>query len=162
MFTKATMLNPKNADAWIGKARVFLLKDKLIFALGTYKKALQHLPGSPVIWFNYGVAQGKAGRYGDALESFDRAIKYNSNYADAWKYKGYSLVKLYRIEEAIPALEQARSLNPDDVGTKLFLGVAYYYMGKKNEGKTLINEALKAKPQLKGKIPQKIKEKLEI
>lgn len=162
MFGKAAKIDPKNADAWVGKAKVLLSKDKLVFALGTYKKALQHLPGSPVIWFNYGVTQGKAGRYGEALKSFDQAIKYDSNYADAWKYKGYTFVKLYRIEEAIPALEQARSLNPDDVGTKFFLGISYFHMGKKSEGKALIDEALKAKPQLKSKIPKKMKESLGI
>ncbi|MCD4785925.1 MAG: tetratricopeptide repeat protein [Candidatus Eremiobacteraeota bacterium] len=162
MFGKAAKIDPKNAEAWIGKAKILLAKDKLVFALGTYRKALQHLPGSPVIWFNYGVAQGKAGRYGDALSSFDRAIKYDGNYADAWKYKGYTFVKLYRVEEAIPALEQARSLDPNDVGTKFFLGISYFYMGKKGEGKALIDEALKAKPQLKSKIPKKMKESLGI
>ena len=56
-----------------------------------------------VKWFNEGNVLNELGKYEEAIEAFNKAIKINSNFSIVWYNKGNSLRDLGRDEEAIIA-----------------------------------------------------------
>ena len=42
-------------------------------------------------WVNEGIELGQAGKYAEAIKSYDEALKINLQYADAWNNKGVAL-----------------------------------------------------------------------
>lgn len=162
LFEKAISLDPKNEEAWIGRGKIFVITDKLTYAVGTYKRALQSLPNSPMIWFHYGVALGSSNQHQSAISAFNSALKAKPDLAEANRYKGYSLVKLYRFNEAIPCFQKVVDANPEDLHAKLFLGIALFNAGQKDKGKILVQEVLRKKPQLRQDIPKSMLEAMEI
>ena len=43
-------------------------------AIPLFREALCIEPGNPLLWLNLGIAQQKTGEYGEALESYQRAV----------------------------------------------------------------------------------------
>lgn len=54
-----------------------------------------------------------AGKYGEALECFDKAIARNPHYADSYFNKGHTLVKMSMKNEALEAFNRYLSLAED-------------------------------------------------
>jgi tetratricopeptide (TPR) repeat protein len=162
LLTKATKENPTKSEAWIILGTLYLNKGKTDLSIATYKKAVEQIKKSPELWFNYGFAQGKANKYADALQSFDKALAFKPDYSDALKYKGYALMKLYRYNEAIVAFDKASRVDPTDLYSKLFLGITTFEVGNKDEGKKIIGEVLKKNPNLKSEMPDDLKKTLGI
>lgn len=74
----------------------------------------------------HGIAMlaGMTGDYQRALEYSERAIAKAPAAENSWSSKGYSLLKLGRIPEAILALETAVGLNPKSINALINLGEA--------------------------------------
>ncbi len=69
-----------------------------------------------------GAACFRFGRYGAALESYERALRQAPNKADLHSGAGATLASLGRLEEAIAALQRAVSLNPRHAAAHANLG----------------------------------------
>jgi tetratricopeptide (TPR) repeat protein len=162
LLERAVGLDAKNENAWILRARAFLETDKNEFAFGTYRRGLQQLPQSVPLWFEFGYAQGRLGRHGEALDSFNKALGLNPNHVNSLKYKGYALMKLYRAEEALTCFKRALELSPDDNHAKLFMGITLFQTGDKENGKQVIREALAAQPNLRSQMSPELVRTLEI
>ncbi|MHC1597395.1 MAG: protein kinase domain-containing protein, partial [Methermicoccaceae archaeon] len=65
-----------------------------------------------------GIALAKRGRYEDAIECYDKALKIDPKDADAWKKKGNALDELGRYEDAIECYDEALKIDPDDKEVK--------------------------------------------
>ncbi|MDB9493929.1 tetratricopeptide repeat protein [Spirulina major CS-329] len=63
--------------------------------------------------FNEGVQSYEAGRYEEAIASWDRAIQLKPDYHQAWGNRGLGLKNLKRYEEAIASYGRAVELKPD-------------------------------------------------
>ncbi len=62
-------------------------------------------------WYNKGVALRKLGRYEEALQAIDKALKLKPDDFDAWYNKCVALRKLGRYKEAQIAFKKASELN---------------------------------------------------
>ncbi len=71
----------------------------------------------------------------------NRILDQQSNYRDAWLIQGYSYLNIGLYPEAIDALEQARSLDPENPNVLFFLGMSQYANGNTSEALTLLEEA---------------------
>lgn len=80
--------------------------------------------------FERGLAAFEQQKWAEALNFFDEAIKTDPDYAPAHHYRGMTLLKLLQPDEAIKALEKAKSLNPNEKEINLDLGTAYLAAGK--------------------------------
>ena len=58
---------------------------------------------SAIDWYNKGVNLSKEFKYDDAIQAFDKAIKINPQYADAWFEKGFALYNQKKYDEAAEA-----------------------------------------------------------
>jgi tetratricopeptide (TPR) repeat protein len=74
--------------------------------------------GSDSFWNNKGVVQTKLGKYNEALECFDRALKINPGVSNIWLNRGIALVKLNEFEEAMDCFDRSLQLDPNNESAK--------------------------------------------
>ncbi len=65
-------------------------------------------------WYERATEAYFAGRYTEALQAFDEAIRLDPNGSDPWNSKGSVLLDLGRYNEALQAFEEAIRLDPND------------------------------------------------
>lgn len=75
------------------------------------------------------VAHIEADRYAEALQALDRLLASRSDDSFLLRLKGFTLIALDRDAEAIPILERAVEVNPEDTAAHYYLGQAYAYSG---------------------------------
>jgi tetratricopeptide (TPR) repeat protein len=75
----------------------------------------------------------QAEQWDDAIKHFSRAAKLDSGFADAFLGLGSSLVSVKKFSEAIPPLETAVKLEPQNPTGHYQLGVAYSRAGRKQD-----------------------------
>jgi tetratricopeptide (TPR) repeat protein len=134
-FRKVVKSSTANADDWAS------LGESLV-QLGEMKQALEALEKAEKLDADNQrvlVAMvGFHGRNGDqqkALNYIERSLKLDSSDAQSWSNKGYALLKLDRLPEAIGALETAVNLDPQYSNAWINLGEAQ--MRSNNLGKSI-------------------------
>jgi hypothetical protein len=73
-------------------------------------------------WNNKGIALKAQGKYDEAIEAFDEAIRLDPNDASAWKNKGLALSHQDKYDEAIQAYDEAIRLDPQDAYNWIYKG----------------------------------------
>lgn len=86
-------------------------------------------PGSSAN-YDLGVKYALAGHYEQAIEAFQRAVRYEPKDADAYFSLGNAYAGLHRWKEAVEAYQQALRLNRNDGEASRNLGLAYYNLGE--------------------------------
>ena len=82
------------------------------------------------IWTDRGFALGELGKYADALESFDEAVKINPDYTKAWYHEGFVLYSMGRFIDGIDSFDVAISLNPNDANMYYARGFGQFNAGQ--------------------------------
>jgi tetratricopeptide (TPR) repeat protein len=72
-----------------------------------------------------GITLNDAGKYNEAIEKYNAAIKLDPNYANAYYEIGYTLFTSGKEKDAIPYLEKVLVLNPNAGGAYDMLGSIY-------------------------------------
>ncbi len=88
---------------------------------------------------------------GHAVTEFKRAIELNANFAAAYGYLGGAFALGERSEEAIPELERAIRLSPQDPQNVLFfnyMGVAHYLVGNYEQAVDWVRRSVQMRPDL--------------
>jgi len=101
---------------------------------------------SLVVWFNKGFALHNLGRYDEAINCFDEAIRLDPNLAPAWYNKGLSLGKLERYEDAINAFNEAIRLDPNHANAWYSKGNALFSQGNYDEAIKAFDETIRLNP----------------
>jgi tetratricopeptide (TPR) repeat protein len=76
-------------------------------------------------YFNEGVNFARAGRYAEAINSFDKALAINPNENYTWSKRGDALNNLGRHAEAIASYDTALAINPDYTQARKNREIAY-------------------------------------
>lgn len=87
----------------------------------------------------------------EAVEEFQRALDLNPNFAAAHGYLGYTLALAGRSDQAIPHLETAIRLSPQDPQNAIFytgLGAAHYLAGRYAEAVGFGRKAIQQRFQI--------------
>nr|VFJ60049.1 MAG: Tetratricopeptide (TPR) repeat [Candidatus Kentron sp. DK] len=103
-------------------------------------------PDSAESWFYLGVAQYDAGRYQEALASFDKALALQPDDADAWSNRGAALNELGHHREALASCDKALALQPDDAAAWGNRGNALVGLGRHQEALESYDKALALQP----------------
>ncbi len=99
------------------------------------------------VWLNKGVALDDLGKYDEAIEAYDEAIRLNPNYAKAWFNKGLSLDDLGKYDEAAKAYDEAIRLDPNNATKPWFnKGLALDELGEYDEAVKAYDEAIRLDP----------------
>ncbi len=92
-----------------------------------------------------GVVLSEIGDYAGALECFDKAIGYDSDFISAFYHKGLTLVKINRHQEAIGCFDAAIALSPADVEMLHDKGAALIKTGRHEEAIKCYDMAIELK-----------------
>jgi len=99
-------------------------------------------------WVDEGNALFNTGSYIEALNMFDRAIRLDDAYADAYEGRGSVLFQLERYAEALASYEQAINLDAQYAQAYLGKGNVLYYLKRYAEALTCQDEATRLDPTL--------------
>jgi tetratricopeptide (TPR) repeat protein len=99
-------------------------------------------------WNKKGDALDMQGKYDEAIEDYDEAIRLDPNSASAWCGKGTALANLGKYDEAIKALDEAIRLDPNFAGAWANKGGALRSQGNYQEALIACNEAIRLDPKL--------------
>jgi tetratricopeptide (TPR) repeat protein/DNA-binding transcriptional ArsR family regulator len=85
------------------------------------------------LWHLKGALLLNSGKYSDALDSFDKAVKESPELADAWKSRGQALFGLHLYSEAVGSYDIALGVEPNNAGWWGLRGLALESEGKKEQ-----------------------------
>ena len=93
-------------------------------------------------WYNQGSALAKAGRYFEALASFDQAKAIQPDDGATWVFRGVVLILLNRYSEALASCEKALAIHPNDKQAWIVRGAASHYLGHYKQAYASYDRAL--------------------
>jgi tetratricopeptide (TPR) repeat protein len=99
-------------------------------AAAEYEAILKLTPNEAVILNNLGLVYHLQGNYRTAIQTFQKAIKYNSDLLGAYVFLGIDYYRTNQIEKAVGPLKTAIRLSPKDVQAHLYLGRCYLELGQ--------------------------------
>lgn len=99
-----------------------------------------------MVWVNKGNALYNQGKYEDAVEAYDEAIKLDTENTPAWLAKGLALDELERYYEAIEAYDEVIKLDPEIAAAWNDKGVALGKLDKDDEEIAAYEKAIKLDP----------------
>ena len=127
-YDKALAINPRTALTWLSKGFVLAALERYQDALVCFQKA-QEL-GDPTAaqyvtqyqrflltdedHFEQGFAFYRAGKFEEAIRSYDAALAVDAKNPDIWNNKGLTLKALGRLREAIECHEKALAIDPQN------------------------------------------------
>jgi tetratricopeptide (TPR) repeat protein/S1-C subfamily serine protease len=115
----ATPTNSSGFDQWIEYGNQLYRVGKHTDAVKAFDRVIVLQPNLPDAHYGKGLASWNQRNFIAALASFDRAIALippgNKSSYYLWKYRSFALRELHRYPEALMAISQAVSLEPQDV-----------------------------------------------
>jgi tetratricopeptide (TPR) repeat protein len=82
------------------------------------------------VYFEEGLKLQEAGDYKEASKQYEKAVRADASYAEAWSNLGYTYRKQGFFNKAVKAYKKAIKLSPDLAEAHEYLGEAYAEMGK--------------------------------
>jgi tetratricopeptide (TPR) repeat protein len=104
------------------------------------------LPANPEIAFLRGNFHYEKGEYEKAIEFYDLATTFKSDFVEAWYSKGFVLDELGMFEEAITCYDKTIEIKPDHASAWNSKGVTFVKLKRWEEAKQCYDEALRIKP----------------
>jgi tetratricopeptide (TPR) repeat protein len=140
---KAVELDPKSAEAQYQLGYTFqMLKRNPAAAVGPFEQAAAAETGNALYATALGVALGSAQQFERSVEVLTRATAMPGyQYADGYTALGHAYVNLKRYKEAVPPLEKATSLAPQNSQAWATLGWAYFGLKDKEKFKAAAGKA---------------------
>lgn len=116
-----------------------------------YRVTLARNPGCWMAWNNLGYLQltGHA-RTGDAIASFEEALRLRPNYPEAHGNLGLALAQAGRAVEAVPHLQESLRLKPGPYQMHNNLGIALATSGRPAEALVAFRHAARLNPTVPG------------
>ncbi|KUK70782.1 MAG: TPR repeat-containing protein [Methanomicrobiales archaeon 53_19] len=128
-----------------------------------YDRAVVRSPDAADLWYNRGLVLYNLNRYRDAVESFERAVAINPDYAEAernrrilvalikkkivdYERKGTECATEGRFDEAVVYYDQVLSLDPEAPSVWYNRGVALRNLGRYSEAVASYDHALSLAP----------------
>lgn len=105
-------------------------------------------PDFALAWYNKGAALAGQGRYDEAIEAFDGAIRVDPNLFQPRYSRGVALDLQGKNNDSIQAFEEALNIDPTDVRAWLGKGIAFKRDGKYDEAIQAYNQAIRLDPNL--------------
>ncbi|HEY4048599.1 MAG TPA: tetratricopeptide repeat protein [Acidobacteriaceae bacterium] len=114
-----------NYPSLIAAAQEATARNDYVAAADAYRKAVRIHPETPELWANLGLMEHEAGRYSDAIQSFQHAYRLKPSLYVPNLFLGMDYLQTGKAEAAIPFLSRAERMNSTDPQAPLNLGHAY-------------------------------------
>lgn len=125
---KAVEIEPGNADAQYQLGYVqHVMKQNAAAAVPAYEKAVAAEPANVTYRTNLGAALTETKQPDRAVAELTKVVETPGyNKADAWIYLGQAQLAAKRFKDALPALEKAAAISPDNPAVEAYLGWTYF------------------------------------
>ena len=118
--TKTGLLNYIQNRKSSVNMKIFLFLGFLIYGAATlYGAKFLYTTEDASEYYEQGITLAELNRYEDALDYYNKAIRIEENYIQAWNQKGNALYELEKYEEALHAYDRAIRINPENSQTIL-------------------------------------------
>ncbi len=114
--------------------------------LAIWADAVAKRPDSARTQYSVGLALAEAGRVGEAIGHYDRALRIKPDLPYVHYELGLALAKLGRVQEAVAHWKETLRLKPDYAEAHNNLGLALVQLGDVQEGIEHYDRALRIKP----------------
>ena len=112
-------------------------------ALKLYNMILNETPNDSIVLYNQGLCFLDMNCNDKALKCFDKAIKYNPTYSNAYYSKGYLLAfKLKKYNQAIDYFNKSIDLNTKCIDSYIGKGYCLHNLNKLDESKIAYKQAI--------------------
>jgi arylsulfatase A-like enzyme/tetratricopeptide (TPR) repeat protein len=122
---KGQVVEPRSFNVEYYLGRSLLEKRRFAQAVPHLEKAAALSPESMPAWVYLAQAQAGTGKTASALATLDRALVRTPDNAELLQAKGGLLLRAERLADARPLLERARTLDPQNVLTRVDLATVY-------------------------------------
>ncbi|MEZ5425347.1 MAG: tetratricopeptide repeat protein [Pyrinomonadaceae bacterium] len=134
-FTKSVSIQPQNLKARFFLATALERKGDLEEALKQYRLVVKQNPNYPEGNLGLGslLIKTEGDSSADGLSALQKAVGLNGNLYEAQILLGKTLVRLNRSDDAVPHLQKAAELAPENPEPHYQLALAFRRIGKKKE-----------------------------
>jgi tetratricopeptide (TPR) repeat protein len=133
------------------KARVQLARGEFESAIQGNKIAVELNPSLAAAHCGFADSLTYLGRYDEAIERFEKAIALSTNDPQRWAFFTYgalSLILKKEFESAVAWTERAAAIPNHQYWTLAHRAVALAYLGRDEEARHALNEAIAKQPNL--------------
>lgn len=125
-YEQVTKLDAGQAADWVYLGSAYAALRQRDRASAAYARAEALDRDHPALLAGFSRLHGEAGDYARALEYSERGTRLRPTDAVLWNAKGYSLLQLGRLQEAVAALDAAAQLQPQAPAVWINLGRAHF------------------------------------
>jgi tetratricopeptide (TPR) repeat protein len=141
-------IRPGDTEALSALAHLHAEQGRKAQAVTILEQLVKQAPDLAFNWFNLGFLQQEAHQHEAALESFDRAMALDEKLDRAFYGKALSLIKLGRVDEAVPLLKKNTELQPMSPFGWYQLAHAYHRLGEKDRVAKVIRRLSEFEPKV--------------
>jgi len=141
----ALAIDPIRADSLCLMGEICLHAGQLDQAIEWVSRAVRADPKAAYV-STLGIVLQRAGRLGEALKAFEKAISIEPENAEHWKNFGAVLIDLNHPDQALLGLQQALKLRPRYVDAANLSGLILYRKERHAEALEFFNLSLEAEP----------------
>ena len=139
-----------NYTAWALRGNAYYFKNNIFDSEESYVKAIRTKPDKSKKYdvnmlFRLGMTYIRRETWGDAKTVFFQILKDNPGYSFAWRYLGYSLMKLGENDSAEEALNEANLLDIENPVVWAYLCMFCISVGRKYQALECLNELVRNK-----------------
>jgi tetratricopeptide (TPR) repeat protein len=106
------------------------------------RRCVKLVPGEAEIWSDLGIGLERMGRYAEACDSFERALKIQPQHPGILRNRANVLLILNRPTEALASIDRAVKLAPGAAPVHLTRGVVLLRLGRQDEALVAFERAL--------------------
>jgi len=134
----------RSPDMYVMLAALYHLQDKSDLGKSTFSRGLTAFPDNNELLFEYGLFLDTLGSKDEAMSVMEEVIKRQPEHGEALNYVGYSWAdKSVHLDKALVYIQRAVNLNPDSGYMRDSLGWVYYRLGRVNEAREALEEAVR-------------------
>lgn len=137
-------IDAQSSAGWVSLAHALLAQNKN--AMAACESAVKVARESVAAHDFLGIALRRAGRYGDAIQSFQRALKIQPDASGTLVNLANTLKEMGRLQDAIRQYQKALALEPNLVQAQFNMGVAWHAAGNLAEAKDCFYKVLSKAP----------------
>ena len=145
-FRKAAALNPSFLPAVYNLAWLKQRENDHKGAISIYRSMLEKHPDNGLVWNNLGVAYRETGTPDEALNCFEKAVKFAPGMAEAWNNLGVAQDEFNLSENASEAYIKAIEIRPDYASAHFNLGLSLQKLKRFDEAEIHYKKVLETRP----------------
>lgn len=111
-----------------------------------FERAVQEEPDRWSYWCDIGFCRGKLGQWQEAVDAFEHIADKTEDSGSVLSMLGLAYIQLERYEEAQTVLEQAHTLDPQNLNILYEMAMAYFLSGEIKRAVNALNTIIARKP----------------